>query len=81
MSAAISLPIGLLSLTSCSPPPPVVSGDTYCERAKYIHATQAEKDVIVKDEPLWRPLVEQIASHNDTYTLNCTIPDLIKETK
>lgn len=71
--------IALSLLTSCTPPPPVVSGDTYCERARHISADERQRGVIIKDESLWRSLVKQIADNNDTYAINCIIPDIIKE--
>jgi hypothetical protein len=61
--------------------PAVISGDTYCERTKFIRATADQLKALNADEALWRPLVQQVADQNDTYILNCVIPDLIKETK
>jgi hypothetical protein len=66
-------------IAACSTPAPIVSGDTYCERAKYIAGTAEQKAVLKGDEKLWRSLVEQVVNHNDTYVMNCVIPDLIKE--
>lgn len=68
-------------IAGCSPPPPVVSGDTYCEKSKFILASPEQKKTLKSDEPLWRSLVVGVVNHNDTYVLNCVIPDLIKETK
>lgn len=28
------------------------------------------------DEQLWRSHVEQVANNNDTYVINCVIPDI-----
>lgn len=74
LSTAIAALTILLSSTSCSTAPvePIVSGDTYCERAKFISATPDEKKALSSDETLWRPLVKQVADHNDTYkAANC----------
>lgn len=68
-------------MTSCASAPPVVSGDTYCERSKYIQATKDQADELLSNEQKWRTLVVQVANHNDTYVMNCVMPDLIKETK
>lgn len=72
-SSAIAALTILLSLTSCaSTPPPVVSGDTYCERARYIQATKDQADELLSNEQKWRSLVQQIADNNDTYKdANC----------
>lgn len=70
----------LILLAGCaSAPPPIVSGDTYCERTRYIKATTDQADTLEGDEKKWRTLVEQIANQNDTYVLNCVIPEIIKE--
>lgn len=59
--------ISCIALSSCGPTPaPVVSGDTYCDKAKFISSTPEEAAVLGANEQLWRPLVEQIADHNDT---------------
>lgn len=58
--------ISCIALSGCTPPPPVVSGDTYCDKAKFISSTPEEDAVLGANETLWRPLVEQIADHNDT---------------
>lgn len=73
LSSAITALTILLSSTSCSAvSEPIVSGDTYCERAKFISATPDEKKALSSDETLWRPLVKQVADHNDTYkAANC----------
>jgi hypothetical protein len=68
-------------IAACSTPAPIVSGDTYCERAKYMPATPAQKNAFKLDETLWRSHVEDVVNHNDTYVMNCVIPDLIKEDK
>ena len=68
LSSAITALTILLSLTSCSTvSEPIVSGDTYCERAKFISATPDEKKAFTDNETLWRPIVKQVADHNDTY--------------
>lgn len=81
LSAATAALTILLSLTSCASAPPVVSGDTYCERSRRIVATRDQADELLSNETKWRSLVKQIADHNDSYVMNCIIPDLIKEAK
>lgn len=44
-----------------------MSGDTYCERSRFIAANDEQRHALLSDETLWRTLVEQVANHNDTY--------------
>lgn len=79
-SARTALALLMTSLIAgCSPPAPIVSGDTYCEKAKFISSNPDQKKVFKSDEPFWRSFVEPVVNHNDTYVMNCVIPDLIKE--
>ena len=70
-----------LWIAGCNPTPPIVSGDTYCEKAKFLSANPEQKQAFKSNEPFWRSFVEPVVNHNDVYVMNCVIPDLIKETK
>lgn len=64
----------LSCLGACSSPPELhVSADTYCEKARYIAATDAQLKVIAAP-PTWdtmKPYAQQVAENNTTYNANC----------
>lgn len=63
-----------LSLSAGCADAPVVSGDTYCERARHISATDGQLAIIRPFFAQLRSWLDQIAANNDTYDANCIAP-------
>ncbi len=64
--------LALVPLAACSPPPPVVSGDTYCTRTAHFDVTQWQVDAMTKDPGTWRPMAVQILDANTIRAKNCS---------
>lgn len=64
----------LLSVTGCGSPP-IVSGDTYCERARHISADDAQIKVYEANWDVMESYADQIVAHNIEYDKNCTKAD------
>jgi hypothetical protein len=58
-------------LTGCGKEPPVVSGDTYCEKARHISATDAQIEVFKANWPVMESYADQVVAHNITYDGDC----------
>ena len=59
-------------LAGCvSAAPPIVSGDTYCTRSRLIPTTAEQRTIIGANIRVFRPLVDDLNAHNDTYEQNC----------
>lgn len=67
--AAAALAILLLSACAGNPPPP--SGDTYCERARHISATDAQIKVFADNWAVMESYADQILTHNAVYDAAC----------
>lgn len=53
---------------------PVVSGDLSCQLFRRISAGDQAVAVMKQNRDAFRPLAEQIASHNEVYTKHCEEP-------
>lgn len=69
MNRRVSLII-LILLTGCSKPVTTVS-DTFCMLTTRYRATEAQKAEFMKNEPLWRPLLEWHDSFNTLREKRC----------
>lgn len=61
----------ILLLSACSSNPPIISGDTSCERFRHISATPAQIRVFADNWEVMEPYADQIVSHNVTYDGHC----------
>ncbi len=74
MSSACLL---LTSLSGCGErPPPIVSADTYCERAAHISADPKQIKVFQDNWDVMESYADQIVAHNVTYDANC-LPSVV----
>ena len=60
-----------LSVSACAGNPPPPSGDTYCERARHISATDEQIKVFADNWAVMEPYADQVISHNLTYDAAC----------
>ena len=65
------MPMLLAGCVSTTSPPPIVSGDTYCTRSRLIPTTAEQRAIIAPNIRIFRPLVDDLNAHNDTYEKNC----------
>ena len=72
VKAAAPIAFSILSLAACSPPPPVVSGDTYCARTSHLDVTTFQEEAMAKDPGTFRPLAVQILDANTIRAKNCS---------
>lgn len=63
--------IAILLLSACSPPPPIVSADTSCERFRHISATDAQIKVFSDNWEVMESYADQIVSHNVEFDKRC----------
>jgi hypothetical protein len=63
--------VALLLLSACSSNPPIISGDTSCERFRHISATPAQIKVFADNWEVMEPYADQIVSHNVEYDAHC----------
>jgi hypothetical protein len=59
------------TVSACSPPPPIISGDTSCERFRHISATPAQIKVFSDNWEVMETYADQIVSHNLEYDRHC----------
>jgi hypothetical protein len=52
----------------------VVSGDTYCEKARYIPATEAQRNEFAARWEFWESFVRPVAANNKMYSETCAQP-------
>lgn len=64
----------LISSTGCASDPPIVSGDTYCERARHISASDAQIKVFADNWAVMESYADQVVAHNIEYDANCLQP-------
>lgn len=66
--------VAILLLTACSPPPPIVSADTSCERFAHISATDAQIKVFQDNWDVMETYADQVVEHNVTFDKSCLGP-------
>lgn len=64
----------LIALGACSPPPPIVSADTSCERFAHISATDAQIKVFQDNWDVMETYADSIVAHNIEYDKSCLGP-------
>jgi hypothetical protein len=63
--------VAFLALAACSSNPPVISGDTSCERFRHISATPAQIKVFADNWEVMETYADQLVSHNLEYDRHC----------
>jgi hypothetical protein len=63
--------VAILLLSACGSNPPVISGDTSCERFRHISATPAQIKVFADNWEVMETYADQIVSHNVEYDAHC----------
>jgi hypothetical protein len=61
----------LTLLAACSQSPPVISGDTSCERFRHISATPAQIKVFADNWEVMETYADQLVQHNLEYDKHC----------
>lgn len=61
----------ILLLSACSSNPPIISGDTSCERFRHISATPAQIKVYQDNWEVMESYADQVVSHNLEYDKSC----------
>jgi hypothetical protein len=61
----------ILLLSACGSNPPIISGDTSCERFRHISATPAQIKVYQDNWEVMETYADQIVSHNLEYDRHC----------
>lgn len=74
--ATLASSLLLTNLTGCGDKtPPIVSGDTYCEKARHISATEAQIEVFRANWDVMESYADQVVAHNLTYDGDCLKAD------
>jgi hypothetical protein len=60
-----------LTLAACGSNPPVISGDTSCERFRHISATPAQIKVFADNWEVMETYADSVVSHNIEYDRHC----------
>ena len=63
--------VAILLLSACSSNPPVISGDTSCERFRHISATPAQIKVFADNWEVMETYADAIVAHNLEYDAHC----------
>ncbi len=63
--------VAILLLSACSSNPPIISGDTSCERFRHISATPAQIKVYQDNWEVMESHADQLVSHNISYDSHC----------
>src|SRR5687768_3466764 len=63
--------VAILLLSACSSNPPIISGDTSCERFRHISATPAQIKVFADNWEVMETYADQLVSHNLEYDRHC----------
>jgi hypothetical protein len=67
----VAAAVAILLLSACGSNPPIISGDTSCERFRHISATPAQIKVFADNWEVMESYADQIVSHNVTYDGHC----------
>ena len=67
----ILLLAGILLLSACGGNPPIISGDTSCERFRHISATPAQIKVYEDNWEVMESYADQVVQHNLEYDRHC----------
>lgn len=74
-AALTGISAGLILLVSaCAGNPPPPSGDTYCERARHISATDEQIKVFADNWAVMESYADAIITHNLVYDATCLEP-------
>jgi hypothetical protein len=68
---SIAAAVAILLLSACGSNPPIISGDTSCERFRHISATPAQIKVFADNWEVMETYADQIVSHNLEYDRHC----------
>jgi len=68
----------ILLLSACSPPLPIVSADTSCERFRHISATDAQIKVFADNWDVMESYADQIVAFNIEYDKHCLPSEVVK---
>lgn len=63
--------VAILLLSACSSNPPIISGDTSCERFRHISANDAQIKVFADNWEVMESYADAIVAHNLEYDRHC----------
>jgi hypothetical protein len=63
--------VAILLLSACGSNPPIISGDTSCERFRHISATPAQIKVFADNWEVMETYADAVVAHNIEYDRHC----------